>query len=132
VNILDENILESQRQLLLDWRVPVRQIGYDIGRKGLKDKEVITFLLQLKRVTFFTLDSDFYKRILCHAKYGLAHLDVRKHEVAVFVRRFLRHPEFDSVAKRMGKAARVSSAGMTAWYVHAEKEVSFNWGERVI
>ncbi|MBI3242050.1 MAG: hypothetical protein HYZ49_07140 [Chloroflexi bacterium] len=44
MNILDENILDSQRQLLLDWRIPVRQIGYDVGRKGLKDKEIITFL----------------------------------------------------------------------------------------
>jgi len=46
VNILDENILESQRQLLAGWRVPVRQIGHDIGRKGLKDGEIIIVLLQ--------------------------------------------------------------------------------------
>jgi hypothetical protein len=38
MNILDEQILETQRQLLRSWRIPVRQIGYDIGRKGLKDK----------------------------------------------------------------------------------------------
>jgi len=129
VNILDENILDSQRQLLLDWRIPIRQIGHDVGHKGLKDEEIITFLLQRRRVTFFTLDSDFYKRPLCHAKYGLAHLDVRKHEVAVFIRRMLKHPAFDTVAKRMGKVIRVSSAGLTAWVLHAEKEVAYEWGE---
>ena len=127
MNILDENILESQRQLLGDWRVSVRQIGHDIGRKGLKDKEIITFLLQMRRVTFFTFDSGFYKRSLCHAKYGLVHLDVRKHEVAVFVRRFLKHPEFDTVAKRTGKVVRASSTGLFAWLLHAEKEAAFDW-----
>ncbi len=33
MNILDEQILENQRQLLRSWRIPVRQIGYDIGRR---------------------------------------------------------------------------------------------------
>jgi len=52
VNILDEQILENQRQLLKSWRISVRQIGYDIGRKGMKDHEIIPFLLQLRRTTF--------------------------------------------------------------------------------
>ena len=29
--MLDENILESQRQLLRSWRIPVRQIGLDVA-----------------------------------------------------------------------------------------------------
>jgi hypothetical protein len=41
VNILDEQVLESQRQLLRSWRIPIRQIGHDIGRKGMKDQEII-------------------------------------------------------------------------------------------
>lgn len=129
MNILDENILDSQRQLLAGWRVPVRQIGHDIGRKGLKDGEIIIVLLQLRRVTFFTLDSDFYTRTLCHVRYSLVHLDMRKHEVAVFVRRFLRHPEFDTVAKRMGIVARISSGGITVWHLRTEKEARFDWDE---
>jgi hypothetical protein len=43
--VLDENFPESQRQLLRGWRVPARQIGYDVGRKGLKDDQVIPFLM---------------------------------------------------------------------------------------
>ena len=35
MNILDEQIPESQRQLLRSWRVPIRQIGHDTGQKGL-------------------------------------------------------------------------------------------------
>lgn len=37
MNILDENIIESQWQLIRRWRIPVRQIGEDIARKGIKD-----------------------------------------------------------------------------------------------
>ena len=35
MNILDENILQSQLQILPGWRIPTRQIGEEIGRKGL-------------------------------------------------------------------------------------------------
>lgn len=45
MNILDENILESQRQLLLRWKIPFGQIGYKIGRKGMSDEEIIPLLL---------------------------------------------------------------------------------------
>jgi hypothetical protein len=37
VNVLDENIIDNQRRLLNSWRIPVRQVGYEVGRKGMKD-----------------------------------------------------------------------------------------------
>lgn len=76
--ILDENFPESQRQLLRSWRIPIRQIGYEIGRKGMKDHEIIPFLHTLSCSTFFTLDLDFYRRSLCHAGYCLVCMDVGK------------------------------------------------------
>lgn len=82
--ILDENIIDSQRRLLNSWRIPVRQIGYEVGRKGMKDREIIPFLHQLNQPTLFTRDDDFYERRLCHAGYCLVYLDVRKEEVATF------------------------------------------------
>src|SRR5437773_8821 len=61
VNVLDENILESQRQLLRGWRISVRQIGHELGRKGMQDQdEVIPFLLTLRRPTLFTRDLGLY------------------------------------------------------------------------
>ena len=42
MNILDENIPESQRTLLRSRRIAVRQIGHDLGRKGMKDDEIIS------------------------------------------------------------------------------------------
>ena len=91
MNILDEQIPESQRQLLRSWRVPVRQIGHDVGQKGLKDYQIIPFLLQRRRATFFTLDFDFYRRDLCHTRYCLVCMGVKKEEAAMYVRRLLHH-----------------------------------------
>ncbi len=49
MNILDENISRTQRQLLQDWHVPIRHIGYEIGRKGMQDDESALFIRRLLR-----------------------------------------------------------------------------------
>ncbi len=129
MNILDENILASQRQILRSHRVLIRQIGYDVGRKGIKDDEIIPFLHGLHRPTFFTRDLGFYERDLCHARYCLVCMAVEKNEAAAFVRRLLRHPEFDTQAKRLGAVIRVSRAGLRVWRLHAEREVVLPWSD---
>jgi len=93
----------------------------------MKDQEIIPFLLHLRRPTFFTRDADFYERSLCHARYCLVYLAVKKDEVAIFVRRLLRHWEFDTEAKRMGAVIRVSHAGLSVWRLHTEEEMRFDW-----
>ncbi len=125
--VLDENILESQRQLLRSWRVRVYQIGYDLSRKGITDEEIIPFLLEQRYPTFFTRDLGFYERRLCHSQYCLVCLAVGQYEVATFVRRVLRHPEFRTQAKRRGAVIRVSSAGLQVWHLHAEQETFLAW-----
>ena len=127
MNILDENIRQDQGGLLQSWGIPTRQIGVDAGRKGMKDDEIIPFLHQLRDTTFFTRDLDFYNRNLCHARYCLVCLAVEKDEVAVFVRRFLRHPEFDTQAKRMSTVIRISRKGLWGWHLHTEKEMQLDW-----
>jgi hypothetical protein len=127
MNILDENIIDNQRRQLKSWRVPVHQIGYEIGRKGMKDREIIPFLHQLSQPTFFTRDNGFYERRLCHTGYCLVYLDVRKEEVATFIRRVLRHRAFRTKAQRMGKVIRVSHIGLSVWTRHAEKEERLDW-----
>jgi hypothetical protein len=52
MNILDENIPANQRQLLIGRRVRVQQIGFDLGRIGMQDDEIIPFLLAQRRPTF--------------------------------------------------------------------------------
>ena len=56
MNILDENIPKPQRELLERRRIPVRQVGVSIGRKGLLDEEIIPLLQRLRHPTFFTRD----------------------------------------------------------------------------
>ena len=128
MNILDENIIDSQRQRLRHWRIAVRHMGYDVGRQGMKDQEIIALLHRLRRPTFFTRDEDFYVRHLCHARYCLVYLAVAKNEVASFVRRLLRHREFDTVAKRMGTVVRVSQVDLSVWHLHAEQAIHVAWG----
>ncbi len=74
--IIDENFPESQRQLLLSRRIKIRQIGIEVGQKGLQDDEMIPLLLKYKNPTLFSLDSDFYDRKICYLKYCIAFLDL--------------------------------------------------------
>ncbi len=131
MNVLDENILESQRLLLRSRRITVRQIGLDLGRKGMSDEQILPFLMTLSQPTLFTRDLGFGSRQFCHARYCLVILTVGQYEVAHFARRFLRHPLFDSQAKRMGAVIRVMPTGLGVWRLHAEKELRVAWRDPV-
>ena len=54
MNLLDENFPEDQLPPLKEWRIPFRQIGRDVARRGIKDLDIIPLLHRLRRVTFFT------------------------------------------------------------------------------
>ncbi|MGH2585252.1 MAG: DUF5615 family PIN-like protein [Dehalococcoidia bacterium] len=125
MNVLDENILDAQVQRLRRWRVRVRHIGRDLGRKGLKDDEIRPFLAQLRRITFFTRDVGYYQRRFCHSHYCLIVLAVHESEVAEYTCRLLRHPAFSTQAKRMGMVVRASSTAVTVWRLQAEHEETF-------
>ena len=62
MNVLDENIIASQREQLQRWKIPFRQIGVELARQGAQDRELVPLLLQLKQPTFFTRDFDFYRQ----------------------------------------------------------------------
>lgn len=127
MNILDENIPEGQRALLRSKRIALRQIGLDVGNKGMKDNEIISLLHQLERPTFFTLDGDFYDRRLSHERYCLVHLDVEEEMAADYVRRVLRHRELNTKAKRMGHIIRVYPTGLALWQISQEQESYLSW-----
>ncbi len=127
MNILDENILEGQRRLLQKWGIPFRQIGVEIGRKGMDDLEITRLLRSIRQPTLFAVDYHFYKRGLCHPRYCLVQLDVAQPEAAHFIRRVLRHPDFNTHAKRMGVVIRASYSGLTAWHLHGQQEVRYPW-----
>jgi hypothetical protein len=105
----------------------VRQIGVDVGTPGMTDEEIVPLLQGLRRPTFFSQDSYFYRRNLCHERYCLVWLNVRSEETADFVRRFLRHPEFNTQAKRMGLVCAIAPSGISGWKPHAQEEESWSW-----
>jgi hypothetical protein len=118
VTILDEDIPEDQRQLLRRWRFPVRRIGVDVGRRGMKDTQILSLLHSLNQPTFFTLDHGFFKRGLCHAGYCLVYLDVGEEKAAEFIRRTLRHQQLNSWLKRRGAVIRIRPGGISLWRLH--------------
>lgn len=125
--ILDENILEGQRLLLQAWRLAARQIGLDIGRKGLKDEEIIVLLKRQRNATFFTRDGDFFDPRLRHSGYCIVVAGVGQNEVAAFIRRFLRHPDFNSQAKRAGRVVQISHTGLTFWRLRSQARTHVSW-----
>jgi hypothetical protein len=127
MNLLDENIPEHQRQLLRGWRIPVRQIGREVGRKGLLDDAIISLLHHLPRPTFFTRDEGFYQQALCHRAYCLVYLAVGQYEVASFIRRFLQHPMFVSHAKRRGTVVRVGHPALHLSRLYQTTEEKVQW-----
>jgi len=128
VNILDEDIDFCEREPLAAWRIHIRQIGVEIGRSGMKDRnDVIPLLHSLRHPTFFTRDHGFYHPTLRHAGYCLVYLDVTVDEVATYVRRFLRHPAFRPQAQRMGKVIRVRHSGITYGQMGDQKVPMVRW-----
>ena len=127
MNVLDENLPERQRALLRRRRFAVQKIGQELGRKGTKDEQLMPFLLQMNRPTFFTLDQDFYGRDLCHERYCLVFLDVDDEAAADYIGRFLRHPEFSTRAKRLGRVIRVLPSGIRFFAVRQNQEQHLAW-----
>ena len=93
----------------------------------MKDGDIIRLLHQRNQLTFFTRDDHFYTRRLCHQGYCLVYLDVDDDEVAEFVRRTLRHGEFNTRAKRMGTVIRVSPERLHVWRKRAIREEAVYW-----
>ena len=90
-------------------------------------EETIPLLRQQRNPTFFTRDAGFYRPALRHRGYCLVVTGVGQNEVAAFIRRFLRHPDFDTQAKRMGKVVRISHAGLTGWRLRSQTEIHTVW-----
>jgi predicted nuclease of predicted toxin-antitoxin system len=129
VNLLDENFPDDQRELLQKFGVAVRQIGRDAGRYGTPDEEIFPLLHRLHGVTFLTHDRDFWDSSACHPSYCLVWLGVKQDSLAEYARRLLRHPQFDTVAKRMGQVLAVGPSGVTVFERHRPSPRKVDWTE---
>jgi hypothetical protein len=43
------------------------------------------------------------------------------------IRRFLRHPQFQTQANRLGKIIRAGQRGITLWRLHSDEEEKVGW-----
>jgi hypothetical protein len=127
VNLLDENIPLEQRDLLRAWGIRCRVIGQDVARASIGDDNIIALLHRLKQPTLFTRDVDFFDNRLAHDGYTLVWLDVLPDEAALYVRRFLRHPQFQTKAQRSGTVVRVHHDGIEVWERHRSGLRSLAW-----
>jgi len=127
--VIDENISEIEVWRLREWGFAVRQIGPDIASLSTSDENILPVLHRLKRPTFFTRDEDFWNRCLVHARYCLVYLDIQEHEgeIASAIRRFLRHPLFNTHANRMGKVVRVRPASISYWQARRRSLQMVKW-----
>ncbi len=127
--LLDENVPEAQRREMARLGLAVRQVGFEWGRKGMSDGEILTALQGMRRVTFLTNDADFYRRGYCHTGYCLVVLAVSAKEMAYSAHRFLRQKEFRTFAGRSGKVARVQPTGVVYWERRAGRERELTWSD---
>ena len=125
--VLDENVFESQYAELRRRRIHLCQIGRDIGRKGMKDDEIIPLLRALRHTTFVSRDLDFFDKTLCHDRMCLVYLDVRPLEVAKYTRRLLRHPQFKTWSQRKGCVVRVAASGISVWRGRTPRVSRYRW-----
>ena len=127
MNVLDENIPLDQRDLLTAWRIPSRVIGQDIAAKSVGDDDIVRLLHRLKQPTLFSRDEHFFKRSLCHFAYGLVWLDMAPEESAMYIRRVLTHPDFNSRGKRLGAVIRAHHDGLQFWRRDQTKLSKASW-----
>jgi hypothetical protein len=127
MNLLDEQVRDDQRTLLTRWKIPFRQIGREIAPSGIKDPQIIPFLLTLKRPTLFTHDHGFFAPAHIHRGYCAVWLDVPDTWAARYIRLFLREKRFDTQAKRMGIIARAHASGIHFWERAAQPLQHIPW-----
>ena len=126
--ILDHNIPNNQAAQLQRRRVRFRQIGFDVGRPEWDDQqEILRLLHATKQITFFTRDLGFFRAPLRHANYCLVALTVPVLETAQYISMLLRHPHFNTRAKRNGKVIRVSTKSITFWQIGRQQQSTLHW-----
>ena len=125
--VLDENLPEEEKLRIKKFVNSVKQIGDDLEISGIKDNEIIKLLHQLKKPTFVTLDSDFFKPDLRHKNYCLIFITVRFFETAKYLRPFLKLEQFNTIAKRIGKVIQISADKIIYWELNSVEMKKISW-----
>ena len=125
--LFDENFPASAVQIIQQKVVSVAQVGANWGESGWLDQEQILPHLHGSRATFHTLDAGLFKRRYGHRDYCLVYYDVPEAELAKWVLKFLRHPRFNTHAKRLGKVVKVNPSKITYWEFREHRIKEIGW-----
>ena len=126
--LLDHNIPQSEVQLLRRWRIHCRQVGYEVGRPEWDDaQEILRYLQRSRKITFFTRDIGFFRRRLCHKNYCIVVLTGPPTESALWIRRFLKHPEFRTQALRYRRVVKLTATALNFWQLGRDNRQKTSW-----
>jgi hypothetical protein len=125
--ILDENVIESQRQILLRARLHFRQIGLELERKGIGDDDIHRLLHRLHQPRLFTRDLRLFRANVRHPRFCVAVLSVSRDAVAACAVRLLHHPMLRENRQRMGALLNVWETGIRLWRYDERQEHHLDW-----
>jgi hypothetical protein len=124
--VLDELFDESIYEQLKARRIAIDKIGAGFGKTGWLDEHILHALHGSEK-TFHTRDHGFYRRSHAHSSYCLVYYDVPLGEMSEYVRRFLRHPQFNTHAKRLGKVIKITTQRIEVWQRNHLTKAILRW-----
>jgi hypothetical protein len=127
--IVDEHLGRTEVLESLQRWITARKIEELRPGEVIKDDRVLQVLTTLKQSTLVTIDGGFYAKRYRDARYCLLYFVVplnRQREIPALLRRLFRLPPFKTKAVRMGKVARISSAGIQYWQLDDDELHQFS------
>jgi hypothetical protein len=124
-HVLDELVGNQYYSELQRW-LSIVKVGDGFGWKSMQDDEIRRELHSSGK-TFHTQDKGYYHPIHRHHAYCLVYYDVTDKELVTYIRRFLRHPQFNTHAKRMGNVVRVTTQYIEVWSLKSENREIIEW-----
>jgi hypothetical protein len=124
--VLDELFDESVYEQLRARRIAIDKVGVGFGRTGWLDEHILQALHGSGK-TFHTRDHGFYRRSHTHPSYCIVYYDVPLGEMSKYIGRFLRHPQFNTHAKRLGKVIRVTAQRIEVWQRDRPTKLIIRW-----
>jgi hypothetical protein len=127
-HILDELVRAETRDELRRKRISAVQVGKGWGQSGWDDEEQLLPHLRGSRCTFHTQDEGFFKRRHRHRTYCIVcYVNITPERLSSWIVRFLRHREFNTHAKRLGRVIKVTPERIEYWEMGHEEKSLVEW-----
>src|SRR5882724_4219049 len=125
-HVLDELFDESVYEQLKARRIAIDKVGAGFGKTGWLDEHILQALHGSGK-TLHTRDHGFYRRSRAHLSYCIVYYDVPLAEMVASIRRFLRHPQFNTHAKRLGKVIKITGQRIEFWQRDRSTKSVIRW-----